>query len=205
MGRKPPEFCDYRRGVEPGRRLGRGSDRKLTHCPLSDVAGSAAETRSRKIRDLRGEARPARLNKSRVKRPNSRRLFSLDRRAAARTRRQGPARTSGLRGGRQREPGSQRPSVPCGSQLRPWLSSGTPRPRGVQSRPWPPADPCAPVDRGEKGGRARPSLLGEFRHPFARIRRIRLHALERLLVAARPRDELACLRLHKAHAPGLFL
>ena len=49
--------------------------RKLTLCTLSDVAGHAAEYESRNIRDLRGEAGQARLNKSWVKRPGGRRLF----------------------------------------------------------------------------------------------------------------------------------
>ena len=50
---------------------------RLTLCPLSDVAGHAAEIESRKIRDLRGAARPARLNESRVNGRIGRRLFSL--------------------------------------------------------------------------------------------------------------------------------
>ena len=129
--------------------------RKLTHCALSDVAGRSAEAKSKKIRDLRAKGGAARLNKSRVKRPNGRRSFSLDRRPAARTRRSGPARTRGLRGGRQREPGRQRPSVPCGSQSRPCLVLRHSRPRGEQPRPCSPADPFAQVGRGESGrGRA---------------------------------------------------
>ena len=42
---------------------------------LSAGAGSAAETRCRKIKDLQAEARLGRLNESRVKRPAGRRLF----------------------------------------------------------------------------------------------------------------------------------
>ena len=48
----------------------------LTQCTLSDVAGRAAETRSRKIRDLPAGADQARLNESRVQRRIGRRLFS---------------------------------------------------------------------------------------------------------------------------------
>ena len=49
---------------------------RLTLCALSDVAGRTVSDRFRKIRDLQGEAGPVRLNKSRVKRPAGRRLFS---------------------------------------------------------------------------------------------------------------------------------
>ena len=37
-------------------------DSRLTHCPLSDVAAGAAETRCKKIRDLRAETGQVRLN-----------------------------------------------------------------------------------------------------------------------------------------------
>ena len=43
-----------------------GSASSLTQCPLSDVAGGAAETRDRKIRHLRRGQHTAELNKSRV-------------------------------------------------------------------------------------------------------------------------------------------
>jgi len=55
----------------------------------------------------------------------------------------------------EQEPGRQRPSGSCGSQLRPWLSSDPPRPRGEQPRPCSPADPFAQVDKGKVGASQR--------------------------------------------------
>ena len=52
---------------------------KLTLCPLSDVAGHAAEGGCRKIGDLPGEAGEVRLNESRVRGRAGRRLFSSGR------------------------------------------------------------------------------------------------------------------------------
>ena len=48
---------------------------KLTQWPLSDGAGKAAETRSRKIRDLRAKAGDTRLNESRVQGRIGRKIF----------------------------------------------------------------------------------------------------------------------------------
>ncbi len=60
-----PARCLYPNGQDRAQSAGRGPN--LTLCPFSDVDAGAAETRRRKIRDLRAETGRARLNKSRVK------------------------------------------------------------------------------------------------------------------------------------------